>query len=478
MRKSACGLLFGIVVLGTPVANAQELLQSPTRRPTPPAAQAGEEYLPPPTLPIEVGDRPFHSTEDFDSHVASYDLDSLLSLASQNNPTLRQARLQVSSQIAKAQQAGLYPNPTLTYVGEQIFVDVPGDTDSPGEFQGGVVSQRFVTAGKLKLSREKYLRRAHVSEHLAVAQQYRVCNDVRLHFYKALAAQQRVTMHHELVKTAEDSSVTIRELFNLGQATRFNVRKSNIAFQKARLDLQRAEHEFNTAFRELSSLMGTEIAVGSLVGTLSGSHAQMSFDDALARVIDQSPELLAARAKLAADTTTIRREEVEWIPDVVVSAGSGYNFDAKETVAMADISIEIPLFDRNQGTIEQARADYNRQLREIRRVELSLRMMLASVYGDYAMAYEHATEYRDTIVPEARAAYEELLHSYKANRAAWPDVLEAQQDFTDMRLEQIVYEEQLCRSEVLIHGFLLHDGLRAADGPTPPGHMDAVPKPR
>ena len=210
-------------------------------------------------------------------------------MAAQNNPTLRQARLHVTSEVAKAQQAGLYPNPTLSYAGEQIFVDVEGDTDSPGEFQGAIVSQRFVTGGKLRLSREKYLRRAHVSEHLAVAQQYRVCNDVRLHFYRALAAQQRVELHRELVKTAEDASVTVRELFNLGQAPRFQVRKANIQLQRTRLDLQRAEHEYRRHFRELSSLVGIEIPVGSLAGTLNGTESQMSFDEALGRVLDQSP---------------------------------------------------------------------------------------------------------------------------------------------------------------------------------------------
>ena len=455
-------------------ADAQELLQPPVPSAELAAQDLGKKFTPPPAMPAQpavVGDREFDQQE-------SFDLDSLLAMAAQNNPTLRQARLHVTSEIAKAQQAGLYPNPTLSYSGEQIFVDVQGDTDSPGEFQGAVVSQRLVTGGKLRLSREKYLRRAHVSEHMAVAQQYRVCNDVRLHFYQALAAQQRVELHRELVKTAEDASVTVRELYNLGQASRFQVQKANIALQRARLDLQRTEHEYRGHFRELSSLIGLEIPVGSLVGTLSGTESPMSFEEALGRVLDQSPELMAARAKLAADSATIRREEVEWIPDIVVSTGAGYNFDAKETVAVADVSIEIPLFDRNQGTVEQARADYHRQQNEIRRIELSLRKMLAAVYQEYALSYEHAAEYRDTIVPEARAAYRELLESYKANRVAWPEVLEAQRDYSEMRVAQIDYEEQLRRNEVLIHGFLLHDGLRAAEGPMPPGHIDAVPKPR
>lgn len=455
-------------------AGGQELFDASAMPAEPAAKDAGERF----TLPPATPGRPLTVGDLETDRLGSFDSDSLLAMAAQNNPTLRQARLHVSSELAKAQQAGLYPNPTLSYSGEQIFVDIDGDTDSPGEFQGGIVSQRLVTAGKLRLSREKYLRRAHISEHLAVAQQYRVCNDIRMHYYRALAAQQRVELHRELVKTAEDASVTVRELFNLGQAPRFQVRKANIELQRSRLNLQRVEHEYRARFRELSSVVGVEIPVGSVTGSLGGTESQISFDEALGRVLEQSPELLAARAKLAADRATIRREEVEWVPDFVVSAGSGYNFEAKETVAVAGVSIEIPLFDRNQGTVNQARADYRRQQNEIRRIELILRRKLAAVFGDYALAYEHAAGYRDTIVPEARAAYEELLQSYRANRVAWPEVLRAQRDYSAMRIDQIDYEEQLRRSEVLIHGFLLHDGLRAAEGPIPPGHIDAVPKPR
>lgn len=456
------------------VAVAQELMQPPVRIAESAASFSGSRFTKPPARPLQpasIGDTPVALGEAFD-------LETLLSLATKNNPTLAQARLQISAELAKAQQAGLYPNPTLAYSGEQIFVDVEGDKNSPGEFQGGIISQRFVTGGKLRLSREKYRRRAHITEHLAVAQQYRVCNDVRIHFYRTLAAQQRLEMHRELLKTAEDSAVTARELYNVGQANRYDVRKSNVMLQRTRLDVQKAEHEYRMRFRELTALVGLELPVGSVTGTLATEHPLATFDDTLARIVAESPEVLAAKAKLSADRVTIEREEVEWIPDIVVSAGSGYNFDAKETVGVADISIEIPLFDRNQGTINQARADFNRQRREVRRTELTLRQRLAMVYEEYAMAFEHATEYRDSIVPEMKAAYRELLGSYKEKRIEWPDVLEAQSDYAEVRLAQINYEEQLRRSEVLIQGYLLDGGLNAASGPMPAGHIDSVPKPR
>ena len=461
--------------IGWSLGAAQELI-APTG--TPPSQLGGHEYRPPPPIP-QVDDSPYApTTAPQPVEPVTYLLNDVLQLASENNPTLRQARLHISAELAKALQAGLYPNPILSYDADQIFVDNPQGRNSPGEFQGAQIQQRFVTAGKLQLSREKYLRRAQVSEHLAMAQQFRVCNDVRIKFYRTLAAAESLNIRRELLKTAEDAAVTAQESYNVGQANRPEVRRANVALERARLAVMTAENDYQDEFRQLTAIIGVPLADGWLQGELPPQTEPISFDDALAQLLGESPEMSAARAKLAVDQATVQRESVEWIPDVVVRGGTGYNFEAAQTTAMAGVSIEVPLFDRNQGTIRQARADYARQQSEIQRIELELRNRLASTYQRYATALQHAAEYERVILPETRAAYAELLQSYQADRVAWPDVLEAQHEYFDARLAQVDNQLNVRTHEVLIHGYLLHDGLMAAPGILPPGHIDAVPKPR
>jgi outer membrane protein TolC len=455
-------------------AIAQEHIAAP-----PPISrgQAGKEYAPPPRIPSISDDELRFDQSQIVSDTA-YSLPEFLTLAAANNPTLRQARLQISGELGKALEAGLYPNPIFAYEGEQIFVDVPGDKDSPGEFQGGVIEQRIVTAGKLQLSREKYLRRARVSEHQAMVQQFKVCNDVRIHFYRALAQAQKLAIRRDLLKSAEDSAVTAQEAFNLGQATRPEVRQANVALQRARLDLLSEENSYAEEFRSLTALVGTPLVFGDLQGELESECPQLTFDEALGRIITQSPEMAAARTKLSVDQITVRREEVEWVPDITIRGGTGYNFEADETTAVAGLRFELPLYDRNQGTVRQARADLGRQRQEIARIELELRDRLAVAYQRYVTAVQHSQEYGRVILPELREAYAELLQSYKDDRVRWQVVLEAQRDYFDARLTQVDNLLEARVHEVLIYGFLLHDGLMAAKGITPPGHIDAVPKPR
>ncbi len=132
-------------------------------------------------------------------------LDSLMNLARQNNPTLTQAWSHVEAERAKALQAGLYPNPVIGYSGDQI-----GVKGSSGEFQGGFIRQEIVTAGKLALSRQKYLARASAAEYQSLAQEYRVMNGVVIQFYRLLGFQERVNIQQELLKSWQDHLLTMQ----------------------------------------------------------------------------------------------------------------------------------------------------------------------------------------------------------------------------------------------------------------------------
>lgn len=401
-------------------------------------------------------------------------LEELLSLALDNNPTLRQASAHIEAERAKALQAGLYPNPRVGYQAEQIGV---GGT--AGEFQGGFIRQEIVTAGKLRLSREKYLARASVVELQALAQRHRVLNDVRIHYYRTLAAKQRLVIQEELLKTAQDQLITVNEMRNVGQANEADFHQATIRLQEQRLNVEMAQNELAMARETLLTMVGVERpAQQPLAGTLEGEARPLQWDGLLARLLEESPELAAARAKLEADRITLRREQVEPIPNLVVEGAAGYNFEARETVYGAGLTVEVPLFDWNQGTIEQAKADLRRQQAEVRLTELRLRRALAEQYQRYRSARQHVVDFRDLILPQAEQRYTTQLQSYQADRETWPAVLEAQADFFNRRLAYIDRLVEWREAEVAIEGLLLVNGLEAPPGAAPPGHIDAVTNPR
>ncbi|WP_153556285.1 TolC family protein [Roseimaritima sediminicola] len=444
--------------------------------PAPPTSQAdlrprvGEAFTEPPPVPPS----PRRLTETmFATGEAPLTLDAIEAMACRHNPTLAQAQAQIQGELGKAIQAGLVPNPLVRYVGEQWGV---GGTN--GEWQGVEFSQRIVTGRKLQLSRAKFLQTTRAAQWRALEQEFQVLNDIRMHYWRTLGEQQLVEIHNEILKNAEDSVITARELYNLGQATRADLHDANIVLQQARLDLLLVRNQFNAAWWELISLAGMRMQPAPLVGALDGPVEPIDFEQALDRLVSDSPQILAARAKLAADELKVRRETVEPIPDLVVTYGYGHNFEAKQNTHNTALQMEIPLYDWNQGTIRQAESDVVRQRAEIARIEFDLQRRLAGVYQQYLTAMQKVRSYQAVIVPESKRAYEVLLDAYKEDRVAWPQVLDAQIKYYQLRAEYVRQLVTWRSNETLITGYLLHGGLTAPTGPEPPGHISAVPKPR
>ena len=401
------------------------------------------------------------------------DLAALEALAKENNPTLVQARAHVQANEAKALQAGLYPNPRIGYVAEQI-----GVAGTAGELHGAFVEQEIVTGGKLRLSREKYKLRARTAQLFSDAQQRKVINDVRMHFYRALAKKEILGIHGSLLRNAEDNLVTVQERVNLGQSDQSDLHLAKASLERARLDLLMAENDYRASLSDLAAGVGAELREAEPTGQLEGPLAVIDFEEAVGRLLDEHPGLAASRLEVEADEITVQREKREVIPNLIVGAGVGRNFETREAVYSAQLSVRIPFFDRNQGTVRQARADLERQRAEVRRLQLLLRRELARRYRSYLTALQHVRDYQQVVLPEARRAYELRLEAYRENRQDWPQVLATQNNYYQERLAYAQHLLAWREDEVAINGLLLVGGLEPAEGPMPRGHIDAVAKPR
>lgn len=401
-------------------------------------------------------------------------LENLEEMALSNNPTLVQAMAQVEAASGSAYQAGLYPNPVVGYASDQIGIE-----GTAGELQGGYVSQEFVTGGKLQLSREKWLQAARVAETNRSAQYDRVLNDVRMHFYRTLAAQQLVEVQKQLVANAKDNVQTHKEMLNLGQTNTPGYLQSEINLRQNQLNLQTAENDLEQAWRNLVAMVGTPgLSRTTLSGTLEPIDEKLDWDSAFHHLLQNSPELVAASEKVCHDEITVERERVQPIPNVLVNVDFGHNFETDNSVAGVTVGLPLPIFDDNSGTVDQAMADLNRSRADVKRLELTLSAKLADQYRNYQTNWQHIQAYQSEMLPKAKQVYELLHKSYIMRRATWPQVLMAQKNYLDLQAQYINALLAYRETDISIRGMLLTGGLMEPPAPLSGGHINSVPKPR
>jgi cobalt-zinc-cadmium efflux system outer membrane protein len=397
-------------------------------------------------------------------------LADLEQMALHGNPTLAQATTQVEAAQGRTLQSGLYPNPTVGYVGDLI-----GARRFPaGETQGFFIDQTIVTAHKLQLNRARSGQEVVQTELQAQAQQYRVINGVRMRFYQLLAMQRLLDVQADLLKVTQDAVTTTEELANVGAANQADLLQARIEERQERVALENARALFESAWQQLAAFVGNpHLPVGRLQGNLEEGPTLPDFQTALAHILEVSPEVQIAHAEIARSQFALKREQVEPIPNVQVRVQGGYDFEpeARNWTTSVNVGLQLPIFNKNQGNIRVAEAQLSRAHAEVARVELSLRQRLARAYARYRIARAVAETYRKDNLPDARKAYELYLEGFRARRAAWPQVLVAQRTYFQISVDYVRALDDLRRTEVAICGLLLVDGLDEPPGPPSEGRV-------
>ena len=287
---------------------------------------------------------------------------------------------------------------------------------SPGELQGGLIQQEIVTAGKLRLSRAKFAEEANAAQWQAVSQQFRVINGVRCQYFEVLAAQRLVQIGGELTRLNDEAVKTTDDLRNVGQANEPDLLQARVEARRARVALRSAENRYRSRWQSLVALVGApELAPTWLDDRpLDAEAGPIDFNATLAFLLEQSPEIHAARAEIRRDQIMVRRERAQPIPNVFVQGAVGYNWEFGKVTPNVQVGIPLPVFNRNQGTVREASADLARDHAEYQRIALSLRHRLAETYNRYQDALASVVDFRSDTLPLARRAYELQSANFRA----------------------------------------------------------------
>lgn len=422
------------------------------------------------SLPIRSGSAS-PSQQDAATPPSGLTLAELEQIALGNNPTLAQANAEIHAATSRKLQSGLYPNPTVGYQGEQIRGGIQG-----GGEQGFFVSQDIILGGKLGLNRNIFEQQKKQAEVEADEQRLRVINSVRMLYYRALAAQGMVDLRHKLAKLAEDAVETSRQLGNIGQADQPDVLEAEVEGEQAELAVVAAEQNQIRRWRELAATVGKpEMPLTPLAGNLEDMPEGNS-DQWMYAILEESPVVKIAQLGVLKAEASLARAKREPVPNLQLRGGLEKNLELEAITnraiglqGFAEVGVQIPIFNRNQGSAGAARADLERAQQEVQRIQLVLRERAAALLQNYATSRATAERYRDRMIPRALKAYELYSKNYSGMAAAYPQVLIAQRTLFQLQADYITALDNLWASSIVLKGFLLNDGLEA---PTRAGEMD------
>jgi outer membrane protein, heavy metal efflux system len=418
---------------------------------------------------VEVVPQP-QTTASPESNKAGLRLEDFEQMALANNPTMAQvqANLRVAAGLTK--QAGLYPNPTVGYYGDEIR----GGYTQGGK-QGGFVSQTIVTGGKLRAARRVAELQAREVETSGQIQRLRILNNVRTLFYKVLAAQRLVEVRQNLAKLAGDATQTSHQLGNVGQADRPDILQAEVEQQQASVNFRVAQQNLQATWRMLAAVVGRpSLTVTRLEGDLD-ALPDLNYEEWLATTLRESPEVKLAQQAAEWAEASLSQARKAVIPDLQITGILVNDFTplletnpsrAIGVMGGAQVGVQLPIFNRNQGNIAAAKGDIESAKQDVARVKFQLQRELAAMFRDYDSARVTVQQYKTEMLPRAEQAYKLYQTNYQNMAAAYPQVLISQRTLFQLQADYIQALENAWQSSLTIRGFGLMDGLSAPISPS------------
>jgi len=385
----------------------------------------------------------------------SLTLEVLEQMALSNHPATAQAAARVRALRGKWCQVGLAPNPTIGYMGSEI-----GNEGQAGQ-QGAFAGQQFITAGKLSLNRAVVSAEIQQAEQVLAATQMRVQTDIRQKYYLSLVAQRRVEVAQELVRINAEAVDASKNLVEAEEIPIAGLLQTEVEHQNATIILATARNKQSAAWRKLSAVVGnTDLPPQPLVGDVTTLPNTQEWDAELARLTSSSPEVAAAMSGVSRARRALARACVEAVPDINTQLSVQYDDATTDTVTGIQVGLPLPLWNRNQGGIRQARAEISEANRNVRRIELSLKERLAETYQLNADAQTRARTYAQDILPRAERTLDLVQKGYRLGEVGYLDFLAAQRTYSQTSLAYVDALESIWQSWTQIEGLLLDDGLQ------------------
>jgi cobalt-zinc-cadmium efflux system outer membrane protein len=356
-------------------------------------------------------------------------LAELESLAIANHPALRTADGQLRAERGRWVQVGLLPNPVIGYMGNEI-----GNEGSAGQ-QGGYVSQDFVTAGKLDLNRAVALRNVAMAEQRFAVIRLKLLTTVRSYYFETLAAERAVTLAQQLEQMSAHAVRTAELRLAAEEGSRAAVLQSQIERESVALLAQQAAGRLETARRRLWTLVGlSETQPQALDDGLQNPLPDLTWETMRSRLLAESPALAEARFAVDRARWAVARATAGRVPDVNVQGSVQYDDAARDTIAGVQISVPLPVFDRNQGAIAAACGELAAAQAGLDEQQLALENQLAAVLRDYLTARARVTKYAEVILPAARESRDMINGAYEQGELDYLQLLSAQRTYTEKHL--------------------------------------------
>jgi len=368
-------------------------------------------------------------------------LDQAIGLALQHNHALLAARTQIQQSQAQEITASLRPNPTLSL--NSLFIPFTAATaenfNQISEFDAGI-GYTFERGGKRNRRMRAAGDQTAVTESQVADSERGVVFNTAQQYINALLAHSNVGLAKQDLDSFQNTVNIGQEQYRAGAISEGDLLKIKLQMLQFQTDLASAQVNLAQALASLRQLLGYESvpATYELADELQYQPVKLGLEDLQARALQTRPDLRAAEQGVTAARSQHELARANGKRDLSTT----FEYSHVSGLNTGDVlfSMEIPIFDRNQGEIARTRYAIGQAQENEREANETVMTDIRNAFEAVKSNQQIVELYAGGYLKQAQDSRDISAYAYQRGAASLLDFLDAERSY---RASQLGYRQAL-----------------------------------
>lgn len=371
-------------------------------------------------------------------------LDEAIPMALEHNHNLKAARTTIQQSEAVEITANLRPNPVLTADAQFLPLFHPDKfsedyINTTAQFDLGL--SYLFERGRKRQHRLQAARNVTAETRSLVADNERSLTFlVASQFTGVQLAESTLALAHENLQSFQNTVDIGEARYKAGDISEGDFLKIKLQLLQFQTDVSQAQLAKVQALAGLRQLLGYESVPADydVAGAFEYQPLKVKLEDLQAKALQDRPDLRAARQGVAAATSLYELARANGKRDVTGT----FNYSHVSATSTGSIfgSIQLPIFDRNQGEIARTRFVITQAQEQAAAVSDQVMTDVFEAYEGVSTNDQVVTLYLSGYLDQAKESRDISEYAYKRGAASLLDFLDAERSY---RATELAYRQSL-----------------------------------
>lgn len=387
------------------------------------------------------------------AHTKKMTFNEAINIAYKNSPIIKAQIAQIHKAQGKLIQSTLLPNPQISAEFENISGSGAYNNFNSAETTFSI-QQPIVLGGRLDAQGRANTKYVHVQQAQLEALKSNVYRQVGEAYINLLYGQRWIQVAKKLVHLNERIVQSITTRMRAGASSKVDLKLAQVALGESKITLSRARRKQAALQIQLVNLLNIRSKHPLIVSDSGVPHRFRSWKSILSTA-NKSNFLAVQRVLIEANKSKIIADKKQAWPNLNAALGMRHFSATDDNALVASLSMNLPIFNYNQGTVRSSQSVYSKSIFDYRQVALKLNSELRTYYLDAVQNQEEAQIVTRDLLPTAKSAVHLARKGYAAGRYSYLQLANAMRMLLNEEKHFIDAHAKLDKAIINIKGLTL-----------------------